>query len=133
MYRALGISKFGWAALAFFLATGLSALAMEGPDTPVTFEQCRDQLLSGDFVITQDKQDGKEIKPMPQFARHLARTVQDLIDKKGSKDFPKAVERFDRIHDGLMQKIVDGKLGIDETSENILDDCFYSVHPDAAD
>jgi hypothetical protein len=121
--------------IAFILAASFfspSAFAIkfaikEEADPLVTPEQCRDQLLSGDFTIV----DGKDQKPLLHVARQLAQAIQDLIDRKGSKDEPKAQERFDRAHDDVMRRILDGRWGIDETSENILDDCYYSLHPEA--
>jgi hypothetical protein len=114
---------------ALFLLAAARARAVEDEsETPITFEQCRDQLMSGDFVVVDER---KDLSPQPHVALKLARAVQDMIDRKGSKDETKARERFDRLHDEVIRRILENKWGFDETSENILDDCHYAFHPEA--
>jgi hypothetical protein len=93
----------------------------EAKDAPVTLEQCRDQLI-GDFVVTDN---GKE-KPLPHVARKLAKSVQETLDDKKN-----GTARFDRLRREVLERVINGRWTISETSEDILDDCFFAVHPDA--
>ncbi len=111
--------------LIFLLTVPPNAAAMEeAEDAPVTLEQCQAQLLSGDFVVTDSR---KDHRPLPQVARKLAKSIQEIIEK-GKKGGP---ERFDRQRAEVLHHVIDGRWVMSETSEDILDDCFFAVHPDA--
>ena len=114
--------------LGLCLASGLVDAPPAHAQDTVTLEQCRDQLLSGDFVVTDG---GKDFRPLNHVARDFAKTVQEIIDRKASKDFGRSEERFDRVYGATMRKIREGKWAIDETSQIILDDCYFAVHPNA--
>lgn len=118
----------GWAAFCLGLLLALSDVPSSHAQDTVTLEQCRDQLLSGDFVVTDG---GKDFRPLNHVPRDFAKTIQELIDRKASKDFGRSEERFDRVYGATMRKVRDGKWAIDETSQIILDDCYFAAHPDA--
>lgn len=97
-------------------------------DVPVTLEQCRDQLLSGEFGVFDLR---KEARVMPGVARQFSRIIDEIIARKGTKDFEKSKDRFDRARGNLLERIIDGRWGMNETSDDILSDCFFAVHPEA--
>ncbi|HEX5036035.1 MAG TPA: hypothetical protein VFX30_02650 [bacterium] len=114
--------------LGVYLAASLADPPASRAQDTITVEQCRDQLLSGDFIVTDG---GKDFRPLNHVPRDLAKTVQEIIDRKASKDFGRSEERFDRAYAATMRKVREGKWAIDETSQIILDDCYFAVHPDA--
>lgn len=110
--------------LVFLLGVLPTGWAMEeAQDAPVTLEECRDRLASGDFVVT-DGRNGH--KPVPQVGQRLSRSVQEAIDDRRN-----GTPRFDKLRQEVLKRVIDGRWTISETSEDILDDCFFAVHPDA--
>jgi len=97
-------------------------------DAPVSLEQCRAQLLSGDFSVMDLRRDNRV---MPNIARHFAKIIDEMIEHKGEKDVEKGKDRFDRARANLLERIIDGRWGMSETSDDILSDCFFAVHPEA--
>jgi hypothetical protein len=111
------------------MALPLGAFTEEAADGPATLEHCRDRLLAGDMVVTDTRRDHR---PVTKVSQRLARSVDEIIEKRnGDKDKKNETQRFDRLRQEVLERVIDGRWNISETSEDILDDCYFAVHPDA--
>ncbi|HSA59286.1 MAG TPA: hypothetical protein VLJ37_06330 [bacterium] len=108
--------------LFIFLLSVSAWSSEETADAPETLDQCLAQLVSGDFVVTDSR---KDHRPLPHVTRRLAKSIQEIIERQVG------TERFDRRRQEVLKCVIDGRCGISETSEDILDNCFFAVHPDA--
>jgi hypothetical protein len=81
------------------------------------------------LVVTDARKDHRNL---PQVSQRLARSVDEIIERRnGGKEKKNETQRFDRLRQEVLERVIDGRWNISETSEDILDDCYFAVHPDA--